>query len=63
MPLLDLLGIFAGAAFLAASVTLAVLIDRREARGADPAPEPEPFRPSPLAPGGRRLRLVLDTDR
>jgi hypothetical protein len=63
MMMLDLVGTLAGAAFLAGSVALALLVDRRESTrderfsGAEEAPASE--RPAPLR---RQLRLVRGTD-
>jgi hypothetical protein len=63
MTILDLLGTFAGAAFLAGSVTLAILTDRREGERA------ERLTRASESPGGRgraagahQLRFAPDPD-
>jgi len=64
MPLLDLLGTFAGAAFLAGSVTLAVVIDRREAEKAKRLSWASESPGAPGVPAGAsRLRLVPESER
>jgi hypothetical protein len=62
--MLDLLGTFAGVAFLVGAIALAVRVDRREARfpsaDGDLGERPGPGR----VPGGPpRLRVVHDADR
>ena len=57
--MLDLLGTLAGAAFLAGSVALAILVDRQEGAGSGPHAGSGP----PPSVAGHRLRLVPGTDR